>query len=223
VTTREIRIRVSAEELATARRLITTPEDPLPWPLVSVHPGASWRAEYRMWPLDRYVALIRRLRGQLQATVLILGSQAERPLGDRLMARLHDPAVCCAVGRTSIGEMAALIRLSQVFIGNDSGPLHIALALGTPSVGIFATTLPEQVLSAPGKCVAIRGAAPGVRYYTHQHDFAYTGEHLAALGRISVDAVMQAVQEALGSPSAPPPSGVVPDPRTLFAAPPGAR
>jgi ADP-heptose:LPS heptosyltransferase len=101
---------------------------------VCMHIGARrLKLEGKMWPLERFAALA----GQLQAKGLrpvLVGVESEREMAGKLCEQV---GTCVnLVGRTSLGEMAALISLCDGFIGHDSGPFHVAVAVGTPCVAI---------------------------------------------------------------------------------------
>ncbi len=103
-----------------------------PW--IGVHPGA--RASVRRWPAERFAhaadALARRTGGR----VVITSGPDERETADEVACRMETPALNLA-GRTSLGGLAAVIAALDLFVGNDTGPVHLAEAVGTPSVSIF--------------------------------------------------------------------------------------
>ena len=103
-------------------------------PLVAIHPGAS--APARRWPAERFGALAHRLWAEHGVEVLILGGAAEATLGEAIEQRMRAPAMNL-MGRTSLGVLGAAIARADLFICNDSGPAHIAYAVGTPSITLF--------------------------------------------------------------------------------------
>jgi heptosyltransferase-2 len=107
-------------------------------PLVAIHPGAFFGSAKRWFP-DRYAALADRLIGDLGAEVLILGSADDAPLAEQIRARMkHLPRLLA--GATEVAELMALIRRCRLFITNDSGPMHLAAALGAPQIALFGST-----------------------------------------------------------------------------------
>lgn len=103
-------------------------------PKVCLHVGGNrLRLENKMWPVGRFAELARRLLEGGMVPVLV-GTDAERAIGDELSVMV--PACVNLIGRTRIGDMAALIAMAEGFIGHDSGPFHIAAAVGTPCVAI---------------------------------------------------------------------------------------
>jgi ADP-heptose:LPS heptosyltransferase len=133
-----------AEEEIVQR--LTIPEDALRWardvvnkswlesrPLVAIAPGASF--PHKMWPTDRYIAISRELHQEYGCRIVVVGSDADRPLGVRLEESL---GACCLdmTGRTTITQLAALLSLCRLFVGNDSGPAHVASAVDCPCVTV---------------------------------------------------------------------------------------
>ncbi len=106
-----------------------------------VVPGALWPT--KRWPPERFAAVSRTLVAEFDLRVLLLGSPSERRLCDEI-AGDAGAGVLVAAGETELGQMAAIIDSARVFVGNDSGPMHIAAALGTPTVAIFGPTDPGQ-------------------------------------------------------------------------------
>lgn len=104
-------------------------------------PGARWLN--KRWPLEHYSALIRRLAAaRPELRFAIMGSQADTLLGETLAKA--DPKRCLDLtGKVSLPEMVEWIRLSELMISNDTGPMHVAAALGKTVVAIFGPTDPH--------------------------------------------------------------------------------
>jgi ADP-heptose:LPS heptosyltransferase len=102
-------------------------------------PGSLWAT--KRWPVDRYAELARRIRGELGLGVAVLGSTSERGLCTTVAAA---SGALDLSGEMGLGETAAAISMARLFVGNDSGPLHMAMALDVPSVAIFGPTDPSQ-------------------------------------------------------------------------------
>ncbi len=106
--------------------------------LVGFSPGAAFGPAKR-WQLERYADLADRLIGALHADVLIFGSEAERPLAESLARMMqHTPTI--VAGKTTLRQFMALLAQCRLIVTNDSGPMHIAAALGLPVVAIFGST-----------------------------------------------------------------------------------
>jgi heptosyltransferase-2 len=137
-------------------------------PLVAVHPGAGWYSLARRWPAAHFACLITGLVRDRDAHVLLLGGPDETELAAEVREGVPEPErahVHSVAGRTSIAGTAALVQRCTLFIGNDSGPMHIATAVGTPVLGIFGLSnwraFGPYVPPAPGD--GARGQAAIVR------------------------------------------------------------
>lgn len=105
-------------------------------PFVILHPGAG--RQEKIWPPEKW----RQLAGfflEAGTSVLISGSREERSLVDDIMADGR-PGLHSIAGETSIPEFAALVQRCLEFVGEDTGPLHLAAAMGAATVGIFGAT-----------------------------------------------------------------------------------
>ena len=107
------------------------PHDDLP--MVAIHLGAI--DPRRRWPVDSFAQVARALT-DMHACVVVTGGDADRRLADRL-ARATARTVTCVAGRLSLGGTAALFERCRLVISNDSGPLHLAAAVGAATVGIY--------------------------------------------------------------------------------------
>lgn len=106
-------------------------------PLVVVHPGSG--ALLKNWPSARWAEVARHLREQAGAQVVLTGGPAENSLVASVAALL-DPPPPALVGATTLGQLAALFANADVVLGGDSGPLHLAAAVGTPTVRVYGPT-----------------------------------------------------------------------------------
>jgi heptosyltransferase-1 len=111
----------------------------LPRPRLAIHPGAQWVT--KRWPPEHFAALAYRAQCDYGAAVVLVGGGGEEPLCDRI-ARGLPAAVCNLAGQTSLLQLAAVIQQCDLFLSGDTGPLHLAAALGVPVVGVFTCTSP---------------------------------------------------------------------------------
>lgn len=102
--------------------------------LIGLHPGA--RPPARRWPWERFARLADELAGRIGARVILTGGPAEVDLAEQVATGMATPAINLA-GQTTLGSLAALIETLDLFVSNDTGPAHLAVALGVPSVTIF--------------------------------------------------------------------------------------
>jgi len=108
---------------------------------VAMAPGAAYGSA-KCWPEERYAALADRLIAEFGADVILFGSASEREVTGKIAAAMKRKAVQLA-GETSIAELPALFASCDLFIGNDSGAMHVAAAVGLPVVAVFGPTDPE--------------------------------------------------------------------------------
>jgi ADP-heptose:LPS heptosyltransferase len=107
--------------------------------VIALGPGAG--APPRRWPASRFAELAARLRETSPRRLLVLGGPGEEDLGDSIFRQLGDSVINLA-GRTTLRQAGALLQRCHLFVGNDSGLLHLAAAAGLPVVQISA--LPEN-------------------------------------------------------------------------------
>jgi heptosyltransferase-2 len=100
---------------------------------IVVHPGSGGSAAD--WPVENFAALASRLADEGMGTILITGTQSEAAKAQAVADGC--PAAANLSGRLSVPQLAALIQSSILFIGNSTGPLHLAVAVGTPVLGFY--------------------------------------------------------------------------------------
>jgi ADP-heptose:LPS heptosyltransferase len=107
--------------------------------LIAIHPGGTMLGGMKRWPAERYAQLADDLRERWDARILLFGGPDEAELVAEVARAMRGPSLQCAGDLSLIGSLA-LIASCTLFIGNDSGLLHSAAALGTPYVGIYGPT-----------------------------------------------------------------------------------
>lgn len=103
-------------------------------PLVVIHPGAT--DPRRRWPADKFAELAAACAAD-GSRVVIIGDSSEQDLAEAIAARAGSAAVDSAAGALDMAGLVALLAEAGVVVANDSGPRHLAQALGVPTVGIF--------------------------------------------------------------------------------------
>jgi ADP-heptose:LPS heptosyltransferase len=119
-------------------------------PLVACLPAASWPA--KTWPAERFVETMDALAAE--AEVIWLWGPGERDLAEACRARMRAPSRLAPA--TDWQGLGALLARSALLVGNDSGPKHVAVALGTPTVTVFGPTHPATWHPPAGPHVALR-------------------------------------------------------------------
>lgn len=110
-------------------------------PILGMSPGANW--ETKRWPLERYVEIATRASAA-GMQIAITGSAAEAPLGETIRAAV--PGAANLSGKLALGALGGVISRCAAFVANDSGPMHMARALGVPTLAFFGSTDPKQFL-----------------------------------------------------------------------------
>jgi heptosyltransferase I len=117
------------------------------WPVANarwliLQPGARW--SNKRWPAESYAALVRALAAaEPELHFAILGGTEDRPLGDTIAQAAPERSLNLA-GKTSLPEMVEWIRQAELMVTNDTGPMHVAAALGKPVIAIFGPTEPRR-------------------------------------------------------------------------------
>lgn len=132
---------VSVGKAAEAERLLAPLKEGGGRLVVVLQPFSLWH--YKEWDAEKYVELIRWLIADRQATVLITGAAGERQRAAEVVLA-GGPGCHNLAGQTSLALYAAVLKLSHLFIGVDSAGLHIAAAVGTPTVSIFGPSAPSS-------------------------------------------------------------------------------
>lgn len=142
-TAADERLSISVTEAARRKvlRLLGDLRLNLERPWVVVHPGAS--APSRRYPKESFAEAARRLTLDLGWQVLFTGGPDERALVESIRAAIPAPTFSL-VGRLTLGELAALLSLAPLLISNNTGPVHVAAATGTPTVDLYALTNPQH-------------------------------------------------------------------------------
>jgi ADP-heptose:LPS heptosyltransferase len=168
-------------------------------PLVLLQPGAS--DPRRCWPAASFAAVGDALAAT-GARIAVNGSEAEAPLVRRVVRALHAPAIDLS-GKLDLGGLCGLIERAACVVSNDTGPLHLALAIGTPCVGIFWLT--NLIDGAPLRPSLLRAAL------SLRQDCPVCGlpnlrqrcSHAASfVADVPVEQVIRMAQEVLGSVAA---------------------
>jgi ADP-heptose:LPS heptosyltransferase len=178
-------------------------------PLIAFHPGGEGFRGMKRWPLGRFVEAARALTASHGAAAVVLGGADEVTLASVLAAGV--PGCRSLAGQLNLGQTVAVLERCMLFVGNDSAPMHMAAAVGVPTVGIFGPTSPLN-FRPRGPRVAVVRAGLGCSPCFH-----FVGSHSLWTGsRCRVPSCLHAVPPrsvvgaatALvgGANAAPPPS-----------------
>jgi len=155
---------------------------------VVLSPGGGWRS--KCWPVERFGALCERISRELELPCIVNYGPGEKELADAVQAK-------CGRGRSvvydgELGPLMALLKNAECIVGGDTGPLHLAVALGTAAVALFGPTDPRRNGPFPPGDTVLR--SPGAATtYTRSNQTA------PSLLELSVDQVFEAVKNRLGA------------------------
>jgi heptosyltransferase-2 len=143
-----IDIEATEFERAAARQLLEEEGISRATRFLVLNPGAAYGSAKR-WHQDRFAGVADHLACELSLSVVMIGSEAERPIADRVRNQMTVKTAVLS-GRTSLETLIGILAECSLMITNDSGPMHIAAALGTPTVAIFGST-DEKVTGPYGR------------------------------------------------------------------------
>ncbi len=135
----EFRLPICTQSQQAIRRFLTQPQ--MDQPFVIINPGASWQS--KRWVTERFATVADFLfRKYKYRSIITWAGQEEKAMAERIAGLA--PEASRVADKTSLTELAALCQEACFFIGCDTGPLHLAAAMGTNCVGLYGPTLPED-------------------------------------------------------------------------------
>jgi ADP-heptose:LPS heptosyltransferase len=157
-------------------------------PVLAIGPAANWGG--KQWRAERFAALAQRLTAAggilAGARVAVLAAAHEREQAEPLLAALPEGQLIDLVGSADLLTAAAVLRRVTFFIGNDSGTMHLAAAVGTPTLGLFGPSILEHY--APwGRLTAVASTALSYAELVGAPDYDYRTTN-TLMDSLSVDA-----------------------------------
>ncbi len=127
-------LKLTNKKIAEAEIFLEKQQIPLDKGIITIQPFSLW--QYKEWSFDKFVKIIGWLQKKTSAMILITGGldEKQKSLG---ITRSFEKGVYNLVGKTTLGQLAGILSISDLFIGVDSAGLHISAAVGTPTVSIF--------------------------------------------------------------------------------------
>ena len=157
-------------------------------PLVAINPIAKWPT--KLWDTERFAVLAERIRDELACEIAFTGSSVDRPVITRI-ARMMGRAPLNLTGQTNLKELAYFYSRCKLLITTDTGPMHMAVAMGCPVVALFGPTAPwrtgpygkgHKVIRADVECSPC---------------FKKRCDHMKCMKEITVDKVFEGVREVI--------------------------
>ena len=121
---------------------------------VAIGAGASYGSA-KCWPLDRFAEVANRLTAESDAEIVLFGTPTEVAVSSAISAGLRRPPIDLT-GKTSVADLPALLSQCHLFIGNDSGAMHVASAVGLPVVAVFGPTDPLGTAPVTTRCTIVQ-------------------------------------------------------------------
>jgi lipopolysaccharide heptosyltransferase I len=188
-----VRFPLAVPDSAVARQVVAEAAARGPGPFVLINPGAGW--PNKRWPPDRFGAVAAAIRDEHGLPTFVLWGRGEAALADTVTTSSRGAAV--RAPETTLGDLLALTSRAALMISGDTGPTHIAAAMGTPIVGLYGPTWPERNGPWDPDDVVVSRAAQCVCHHKRQCQRDRAGE--GSVGRmcindIGVDEVVDAVR-----------------------------
>ena len=185
---------VTPEEIDAARNKFGL--NKIAAPIFGLNPGAEYGPAKR-WPVEKFIAAAKEIQQRTNCVWILFGGKSDAVITSQIESANGNPpaAVFNLAGKTSLSELMALLKLCRVILTNDTGPMHVAAALGTPVVVPFGSTSPE--LTGPGlpgdpRNHLIKLDAPCAPCFLRECPIDFR-----CMNGISVDSVVKAVLSAV--------------------------
>jgi len=149
-----IELKISAEKRQKAEEFLVTAGSQAGRARIAVGAGASYGSA-KCWPPERFAETLNKLADRNGSEVILFGTAGEAAVSAAIVAGLKRKAVDLT-GKTEIAELPAMLSRCNLFIGNDSGAMHVAAAVGLPIVAVFGPTDPNGTVPVTPKCTVVQ-------------------------------------------------------------------
>jgi len=184
---------VTPDEIEAAKKKFGLSETTQP--IFGLNPGAEYGPAKR-WPIERFIAAAKQIQQRTNCVWVLTGGKNDAVLAAQIQSAIGNrQSALNLAGQTSLRELMVLLKICRVLLTNDSGPMHVAAALGTPVVAPFGSTSPE--LTGPGlpgdsRHRLLKSDAPCSPCFLRECPIDFR-----CMNGISVERVVEAVVEAL--------------------------
>jgi ADP-heptose:LPS heptosyltransferase len=161
---------------------------------VILNPCNAVASRRGIWPLDGWAALAGALHKEYGARIVVTGSLADRPMADGVARLAGDDAVISIAGKTGVGGFGALARKAQAFVGITTGSMHVAAAVGCPTLGIFPfqSDVPERWAPLGPRTAVVRASYP-----CHRGDTKENCRDYACVAGLDVSRILPAAASVI--------------------------
>lgn len=146
----KLSLKLSSEDLEIANSLLSKYSKSC---IIAMHPGGP--TGLKRWDSSMYISLASEIKDKYNPLIIILGGKDDREIAKYIGSYLGRDVLDIS-GQTSLGQLASILKKSDLFIGNDSGPMHLAAICGTKTIGLFGPTSPERFGPFGEHCISIR-------------------------------------------------------------------
>lgn len=166
-------------------------------PVLALAPTANWAG--KIWPAENFIAVVERMTGPdgilPNARVAVFGAADERAMAQPIIDAITADRRIDLVGETHLLAAAAALGRCALFVGNDSGLMHMAAAMGTPTLGLFGPSKAETYAPWGPHCAVAQTATPHAELFPPDYNHRTTG---SLMGSLRVDAVADAAAALWG-------------------------
>jgi heptosyltransferase II len=149
-----ITLRVSDVKRSSAAQFLRNAGSRLDVLRIAIGAGASYGSA-KCWPPDSFTELANRLQAERDCDVILFGTVAEASVSSAIASGMHRPPIDLT-GKTAIADLPALLSQCHLFVGNDSGAMHVAAAVGLPVVAVFGPTDPRGTAPVTPRCAIVQ-------------------------------------------------------------------
>jgi heptosyltransferase I len=146
-------------------------------------PGANWQT--KRWPAKKYAALVKPLKERFGLETAISGSSADTEIGRQIPAKFD------LVGKTNLRQIVALLERARLVIGNDTGPMHMAAAMGIPLISPYGPTDPKRTGPFERESSVVRLELPCSPCYSR------TCSHRSCMEWLEIGPILQVAESQL--------------------------
>lgn len=151
---RHVRIEVAETQCQLAEETLVAAGARRDVPRIALGAGAAYGSA-KCWPPERYAEFVNRFRRATDSDVILFGSPSEQQVAEAIKTGISGPVISL-VGKTTMADLPSLFSRCQLFVGNDSGAMHVAAAVSLPVVAIFGPTDPHGTAPITTRCVIVQ-------------------------------------------------------------------
>jgi len=149
-----VRLAVTEDQRQRAEQVLAAAGARHNIPRIAIGAGASYGSA-KCWPPEHFADFVNLFRLHTDSDVILFGTASEQTVSDAIAAGIRGPSISL-VGKTAIADLPALLSQCQLFVGNDSGAMHVAAGVGLPVVAIFGPTDPHGTAPITPRCTVVQ-------------------------------------------------------------------